>query len=96
MLPSGPKVALTGGLDFNDHHLIWDRLGKVHAKHPDMVLIHGSSPKGAELIASKWATCACRKSIPDILMMQSAQHWPAKNVPGSVNGAPCRRAFVQR
>jgi hypothetical protein len=24
-------------------------------------------------------------------MMQSAQHWPAKNVPGSVNGAPCRR-----
>ena len=38
MLPAGPKVALTGGLDFNDHHLIWDRLDKVHAKHPDMVL----------------------------------------------------------
>src|SRR6195256_4650330 len=50
MVPSGPKVALTGGLDFNDHHLIWDRLDKVHAKHPDMVLIHGGSPKGAELI----------------------------------------------
>ena len=56
MVPPGPKVALTGGLDFNDHHLIWDRLDKVHAKHPDMVLIHGGSPKGAELIASKWAT----------------------------------------
>jgi hypothetical protein len=56
MLPSGPKVALTGGLDFNDHHLIWERLDKVHVKHPDMVLIHGGSPKGAELIASKWAT----------------------------------------
>src|SRR5437764_6086406 len=55
MLPPGPKVALTGGLDFNDHRLIWDRLDKVHAKHPDMVLIHGGS-KGAELIASKWAT----------------------------------------
>ncbi|TJV74911.1 MAG: DUF2493 domain-containing protein, partial [Mesorhizobium sp.] len=39
MLPAGPKIALTGGLDFNDHHLIWDALDKVHAKHPDMVLI---------------------------------------------------------
>ena len=56
MLPPGPKIALTGGLDFNDHRLIWDRLDKVHAKHPDMVLLHGGSPKGAELIASKWAT----------------------------------------
>src|SRR6202163_4771105 len=55
ILPAGPKVALTGGLNFNDHHLIWDRLDKVHAKHPDMVLIHGGSPKGAALIASKWA-----------------------------------------
>ncbi len=31
MLPAGPKIALTGGLDFNDHRLIWDRLDKVHA-----------------------------------------------------------------
>jgi hypothetical protein len=63
MLPAGPKVALTGGLDFNDHHLIWDRLDKVYAKHPDMVLIHGGSPKGAELIASKWATA---RKVPQI------------------------------
>src|SRR5205814_10210774 len=63
MLPAGPKVALTGGLDFNDHHLIWDRLDKVHARHPDMVLIHGGSPKGAELIASKWATT---RKVPQI------------------------------
>ncbi|CCD93335.1 conserved hypothetical protein [Bradyrhizobium sp. ORS 375] len=55
MLPPGPKIALTGGPDFNDVALIWDRLDKVHAKHPDMVLLHGGSPKGAELIASKWA-----------------------------------------
>src|SRR5262249_12108376 len=56
MLPPGPKIALTGGLDFNDHRLIWDRLDKVHAKRPDMVLLHGGSPKGAELIAAKWAS----------------------------------------
>lgn len=55
MLPTGPKIALTGGLDFNDHHLVWEVLDKVHVKHPDMVLIHGKSPKGAELIAAKWA-----------------------------------------
>ena len=35
--------------------LIWDRLDKVHAKHPDMVLLHGGSPKGAERIAANWA-----------------------------------------
>jgi hypothetical protein len=63
LLPAGPKVALTGGLDFNDHRLIWDRLDKVHAKHPDMVLLHGGSPKGAELIAAKWAD---NRKVPQI------------------------------
>jgi hypothetical protein len=55
LLPAGPKIALTGGLDYNDHRLIWERLDRVHAKHPDMVLLHGGSPRGAELIAAKWA-----------------------------------------
>ena len=63
MLPPGPKIALTGGLEFNDVTLIWDRLDKVHAKHPDMVLLHGGSPKGAELIAAKWAT---NRKVPQI------------------------------
>ncbi|WP_316161011.1 MULTISPECIES: DUF2493 domain-containing protein [unclassified Bradyrhizobium] len=63
MLPPGPKIALTGGPDFNDVALIWDRLDKVHAKHPDMVLLHGGSPKGAELIASKWAS---NRKVPQI------------------------------
>ena len=54
MLPVGPKVALTGGSDFNDHRLIWAKLDQVHVKYPDMVLMHGGSPKGAELIAAKW------------------------------------------
>jgi len=55
MLPPGRKIAFSGGLDFNDVPLIWDTLDKVHAKHPDMVLLHGGSPKGAERIASRWA-----------------------------------------
>ncbi|KQT12609.1 MULTISPECIES: DUF2493 domain-containing protein [Bradyrhizobium] len=63
LVPVGPKVALTGGLDFDDHHLIWDRLDKVHAKHSDMVLLHGGSPQGAELIAAKWAT---NRKVPQV------------------------------
>ncbi|MGE0678898.1 DUF2493 domain-containing protein [Pseudolabrys sp.] len=63
MLPAGPKVAFTGGLDFNDHHLIWDRLDQVHVKHPDMVLLHGGSPKGAERIAARWAD---HRKVPQI------------------------------
>ena len=55
LLPTGPKIAFTGGLDFNDHAAIWDTLDKVRAKHPDMVLLHGGSPKGAERIAACWA-----------------------------------------
>jgi hypothetical protein len=55
MLPAGPKVAFTGGLDFNDHSGIWTALDRVHAKHPGMVLLHGGSPKGAERIAACWA-----------------------------------------
>ena len=55
LLPAGPKVAFTGGLDFNDHKAIWDRLDKALAKHPDMVLLHGGSPRGAERIAACWA-----------------------------------------
>ena len=55
LIPKGAKVGFTGGMDCNDHRRIWDALDKVHAKHPEMVLLHGGSPKGAELIAAKWA-----------------------------------------
>ena len=63
LLPTGPKIAVTAGLDFNDHRLIWDRLDKVHGKHPDMVLLHGGSPKGGEFIASRWAD---HRKVPQI------------------------------
>jgi hypothetical protein len=55
LLPAGPKVAFTGGADCNDTDAIWTALDRVHAKHPDMVLLHGGSPKGAERIAACWA-----------------------------------------
>ncbi len=34
---------------------IWDVLDKVRSKHTGMVLLHGGGPKGAELIAARWA-----------------------------------------
>ena len=63
LLPAGPKIAVTGGANFNDHRLIWDLLDKAHAKHPDMVLIHGGTATGAELIAAKWAKT---RKVPQI------------------------------
>jgi hypothetical protein len=63
LLPAGPKIAVTGGLDFNEHRLIWDKLDRIYAKHPNMVLLHGGSPKGAELIAAKWAD---HRKVPQI------------------------------
>jgi cold shock CspA family protein len=39
--------------------------------------------------------CACRKLNPGILVMQSAQGWATKNVPGAIDGARDRRIFLQ-
>lgn len=55
LIPAGTRIAFGGGLDFNDHDRIWAALDKTLAKHPDMVLLHGGSPKGAERIAACWA-----------------------------------------
>ena len=62
MLPAGPKIAFSGG-DSADHKLIWDKLDQVHAKHPDMVLLHGGSPKGTEKIAARWAD---HRKVPQV------------------------------
>ena len=55
LIPAGTKIAFSGGMDYNDHEAIWDALDRAHAKFPDIVLLHGGSPKGAERIAACWA-----------------------------------------
>ena len=55
MLPQGTRIAFSGGAECNDHKRIWDALDKTLARYPDMVLLHGATPKGAERIAACWA-----------------------------------------
>lgn len=55
LVPEGTRVALTGGPNYDDHRRIWAKLDRVHAKYPDLVLLHGGSTKGAEHIAALWA-----------------------------------------
>ncbi|WP_320177621.1 DUF2493 domain-containing protein [Roseovarius pacificus] len=62
LLPAGPKIAFSGG-NTTDHRTIWAKLDQVHAKHPDMVLLHGGSPKGAERIAATWAE---NRKVPQV------------------------------
>ncbi len=63
-VPVGPKVAFTGGIEFNDTQAIWTQLDKDRAKHPEMVLLHGGCPKGAERIAACWAD---KRKVPQIV-----------------------------
>ncbi|WP_096701078.1 DUF2493 domain-containing protein [Magnetospirillum sp. 15-1] len=64
LMPPGPRIAFTGGLECNDHARIWEVLDRVRAKHPGMVLLHGGSPKGAERIAACWADS---RAVPQVV-----------------------------
>jgi len=64
LAPSGTRIAFTGGADCNDHTRIWEALDKIRTKHPDMVLLHGASPRGAERIAACWAD---NRKVPQVV-----------------------------
>ena len=64
LAPAGTRIAFTGGIDCNDHTRIWEALDKIRAKHPDMVLLHGGSPRGAERIAACWAD---NRKVPQVV-----------------------------
>lgn len=53
--PDGTRIAFTGGADFQDFDAIWSILDQSRQKYPDMILLHGGTPQGAEHIASLWA-----------------------------------------
>ena len=64
LVPKGAKIAFAGGVECNDHHRIWATLDRVRTKHPDMVLLYGGAPRGAEKIAACWADA---RKVPQIV-----------------------------
>lgn len=54
-LPEGERILFTGGVEYPERVRIWAALDKVKATYPGMVLLNGGAPRGAELIAAKWA-----------------------------------------
>jgi len=64
LLPKGARIAFAGGVDCNDHHRIWAVLDKGMAKHSDMILLHGGTPRGAEKIAACWADA---RKVPQVV-----------------------------
>lgn len=83
LLPAGPKVAFTGSQDYSDIDKIYAALDRVRAKHPDMVLLHGGSPRGAERIAACWADS---RKVPQVAFKPDwAKH--AKAAPFKRNDA---------
>jgi hypothetical protein len=83
LMPKGTKIAFAGGVEFNDHRRIWDALDRVLAKHADMVLLHGGTPRGAEKIAACWADA--RKVAQIVFRPDWASH--AKAAPFKRNDA---------
>lgn len=55
LLPVGTRIAFTGGSDVGEHRAIWDVLDRTRERHPDMILLHGATPTGAERAAACWA-----------------------------------------
>ena len=84
LMPVGPKIAFSGGLDFNDHRMIWDKLDQVHTKYPDMVLLHGGSSKGAEIIASRWAD---NRKVSQIAFKPDFRKYSTRQAPMKRNDA---------
>lgn len=54
-IPKGTRIAFAGGIDCEDYDRIFKALDRIHARHADMILLHGGATKGAEKIASLWA-----------------------------------------
>ncbi len=49
------RVLVTGSRTWRKLSVIVAALDELLAEHPDMVLVHGACPKGADLMADAWA-----------------------------------------
>jgi hypothetical protein len=69
--------------------------GVSSAGGADWTYVQNYADAKAEVVAAIMA-CACRKSNPNILVVQPAQDRAAKNGPGWFDGARDRRILLQR
>ena len=61
--PEGPMVLVSGGQDWHDHEMLWDRLDEIKARVPEMVLTTTGMRKGVDAIAASWAAARRVKLI---------------------------------
>ena len=53
--PEGPVVAFSGGSEWHDHELLWNRLDQIKTRIPEMILCTTAQMKGCDAIATAWA-----------------------------------------
>lgn len=53
--PEGPVVAFSGGAEWHDDTLIWDRLDHIVKRIPNMILVTTARDKGCDATARAWA-----------------------------------------
>ena len=61
--PEGPLVAVSGGQEWHDHEVIWDRLDEIKARVPEMILITTAQRKGVDAAATAWAAARGVKTV---------------------------------
>lgn len=55
-VPEPPvRVLVTGSRDWEDRAAVWAAFDRVHAEHPEFVLVSGACPSGADRMAEGWA-----------------------------------------
>lgn len=52
------RVLVAGSRDWNDPGTVMDVLNDISAEYPDLVVVHGACPTGADLHAHAWALAA--------------------------------------
>ena len=55
-------ILVTGGRDFEDRDAVYTALDKLHAKHPNITVLHGGAT-GADALAQDWAASRERPCI---------------------------------
>ena len=76
-LPEGTRIAVTGYKHGPDYTTIFATLDAVHAKYPDMILLHGGA-RGVQQICAKWAE---NKDVPQRAFYPEYRH---KNDRGAI------------